>query len=143
MQARKNNSQADNFTDVSVRLFTMICTIPEQVSAERDLAKKDLLEAKLIAINETMETRLLSGAFEMPALKDDGVNRFWRETSVDKRGREYEGYVNVKGQWDGPGIAIFPSGASHEGYWKEGKLDGQARSIWPKTDVKEYSERAI
>ena len=68
----------------------------------------------------------------MPALKaDDGVQRFWRSCFTDARGREYEGYVNERGQWDGPGIAIYPSGSTHEGYWRRGKLEGNSRSIWP------------
>ena len=68
MKNKSSKPAAGIFTDVSVRLFSMICTLPEQISAERDLEKQAVLEAKLVAIQETMETRLRSGAFEMPAL---------------------------------------------------------------------------
>ena len=60
----------------------------------------------------------------------DSIERRYLPPSTDHEGIQYEGEVDNQGRRDGRGIALYPDGTLHEGYFVEGKCQGRGRSIY-------------
>ena len=61
--------------------------------------------------------------------KPDSIQRHYVQAFTDHEGIRYEGEVDNQGRRDGRGIALYPNGTLHEGYFVEGKRQGRGQSI--------------
>ena len=70
--------------------------------------------------------------FWMPALPQDGNEREFKffPMPVLPDAQEFEGFVDMEGKFNGPGVVVLPSGNTYEGGWLNGLKHGPGRFVW-------------